>query len=50
VIAVVLAVMFLGEELTPAVIAGAALIVTGVILAERSTKNHVPEPGVVTAG
>jgi len=50
VIAVALAVMFLGEELTPAVIAGAALIVTGVILAERSTKNHVPEPGVVTAG
>ena len=48
VIAVALAVAFLGEKLTPAVIGGAALIVAGVILAERST-NYVPEPGVVSA-
>ena len=45
VIAVTLAVVFLGETLTPAVIGGAALIITGVILTERSS-DHVPEPGV----
>ncbi|MFV1960443.1 MAG: DMT family transporter [Acidimicrobiia bacterium] len=48
VVAVALAVIFLGETLTPAILGGALLIVVGVILAERST-SHVPEPGVVTS-
>ena len=48
VLSVALAVVFLGESLTPAIVGGAALIMTGVILAERST-THVPEPGVATA-
>jgi drug/metabolite transporter (DMT)-like permease len=48
VVAVTLAVVFLGETLTPAIIGGAVLIITGVILAERST-SHVPEPGVATS-
>ncbi|MEA1903876.1 MAG: DMT family transporter [Actinomycetota bacterium] len=45
VVAVALAVIFLGETLTPPIIGGAILIVAGVILAERYT-DHVPEPGV----
>ena len=48
VLSVVLAVVFLGETLTLAIVAGAALIITGVVMAERST-SHVPEPGVATA-
>ena len=48
VVAVTLAVIFLGETLTPAILAGAVLIVVGVILAERTT-SHVPEPGVATS-
>ncbi len=48
VVAVTLAVIFLGETITLTVLAGAALIVGGVILTERATK-HVPEPGIVTA-
>lgn len=48
VVAVALAVVFLGEHLTMSIIAGAVLIVVGVILAERAT-SHVPEPGVATA-
>lgn len=48
VLSVILAVMFLGESLTPAIVAGAALITTGVVMAERAT-THVPEPGVATA-
>lgn len=48
VLSVVLAVIFLGEHITPAIVGGAVLIITGVVLAERSTK-HVPEPGVATA-
>lgn len=48
VVAVALAVMFLGETPTPEIIAGAVLIITGVVLAERST-GHVPEPGVFEA-
>lgn len=48
VLAVVLAVIFLGESITPAVVGGAALILTGVVMADRAT-SHVPEPGVVTA-
>jgi drug/metabolite transporter (DMT)-like permease len=48
VVAVVLAVVFLGEHLTVAIAAGAVLIIIGVILAERATP-HVPEPGVATA-
>lgn len=49
VLAVALAVMFLGESLTPEIIGGAVLILTGVVLAERSTPAHVPEPGVFEA-
>jgi drug/metabolite transporter (DMT)-like permease len=48
VLSVILAVVFLGETLTAAVIGGAALIIAGVVIAERAT-NHVPEPGVATA-
>ena len=45
VIAVTLAVIFLGEELTPAVMVRALLIISGVIVTERSSR-HVPVPGV----
>lgn len=45
VIAVTLAVIFLGEELTPAVMVGALLIISGVNVTERSSR-HVPVPGV----
>jgi drug/metabolite transporter (DMT)-like permease len=45
VIAVTLAVIFLGEDLTPPVVVGAFLIISGVILTERSSR-HVPVPGV----
>jgi drug/metabolite transporter (DMT)-like permease len=48
VLSVILAVIFLGETITPIVIGGAALILTGVVMAERAT-DHVPEPGVATA-
>ncbi|MCZ6629862.1 MAG: DMT family transporter [Actinobacteria bacterium] len=48
VVAVTLAVIFLGERLTPAILGGAVLIVAGVILAERFT-THVPEPGIATS-
>lgn len=48
VVAVTLAMIFLGERLTLPVIAGAALIVAGVVLAERRT-GHVPSPGVFEA-
>lgn len=48
VLSVILAVAFLGESLTLAVVAGAALIMTGVVLADRATV-HVPQPGVATA-
>jgi drug/metabolite transporter (DMT)-like permease len=48
VLSVVLAVLFLNETLTLAMLGGAALIIVGVILAER-TSNHVPQPGVATA-
>lgn len=47
-LSVILAVIFLDENLTPAIVVGAALILTGVVLAERYT-THVPGPGVVTA-
>ncbi len=47
-LSVILAVFILGETLTPAILAGAALILTGVVLAERNT-THVPGPGVATA-
>lgn len=49
VVAVILAIVFLGERLTPAVAGGAALIVGGVILTERAT-SHIPTPGVFEAG
>lgn len=48
VLSVILAVIFLSETLTLAIIGGAALIITGVVIADRAT-NHVPEPGVATA-
>ncbi len=48
VVAVALAVIFLGESLTAEILAGAVLIIAGVVLAERST-DHVPEPGVFEA-
>lgn len=48
VLAVALAVIFLGETLTPAILAGAVLIIGGVIITERST-SHIPEAGVSTA-
>lgn len=48
VLSVILAVIFLGETITPAVVGGAILILGGVVIAERATK-HVPEPGVATA-
>jgi drug/metabolite transporter (DMT)-like permease len=44
IIAVALAVTFLGETLTPPVVVGAILIISGVILTERSSR-HVPVPG-----
>lgn len=48
VLALAMAVIFLGEQLTVEVLGGAALILTGVILAERKT-DHIPEPGVFEA-
>ena len=48
VVAVTLAVIFLGETVTLSILAGATLIIGGVYLAERGTK-HVPEPGVSTS-
>lgn len=48
VVAVILAVVFLGETITLAIAGGAVLIVAGVVLAERHTE-HVPEPGVFEA-
>jgi drug/metabolite transporter (DMT)-like permease len=48
VVAVTLAVLFLDETITLAIMGGAVLIIAGVILAERST-DHVPVPGVTTS-
>lgn len=48
VVAVALAVIFLGEQLSIPIVVGAVLIVAGVIIAERTT-GHVPEPGVFEA-
>ena len=48
VIAVILAVIFLGETLTVAIVVGAAFIIGGVVLIERSSR-HVPVPGINTA-
>ena len=48
VVAVTLAVIFLGETVTTSILVGAALILGGVYLAERGTKR-IPEPGVHTA-
>ena len=44
-VAVTLEVVFLGENLTPAVVVGAILIISGVIITERSSR-HVPVPGI----
>lgn len=48
VVAVTLAIIFLGETVTLEIVAGAILILTGVVLAERSTV-HVPQPGIFEA-
>ena len=48
IVAVTLAVIYLGETLTLAVVVGAILIIGGVVLTERSSR-HVPVPGVNTA-
>lgn len=48
VVAVTLAVIFLGESVTLSIGVGAVLILGGVIMAERATE-HVRQPGVVTA-
>ncbi|HEY7470173.1 MAG TPA: DMT family transporter [Acidimicrobiia bacterium] len=48
VIAVILAMVFLGESVTLPIVIGAILIIGGVILTERSNR-HVPVPGVNTA-
>lgn len=48
VVAVVFAVIFLGEAITIPIVIGAALILAGVVLADRST-SHVPQPGVTTS-
>jgi len=48
VIAVLLAVIFLGESLTVSIAVGAVMIIGGVVLIERSSR-HVPVPGVNTA-
>lgn len=44
VVAVLMAVLFLGESLTLAIVVGAALIIAGVVLTERANKDYVPEP------
>ena len=46
IVAVALAVVFLGETVTPAILGGATLILTGVVLADRATESHMPAPGV----
>jgi drug/metabolite transporter (DMT)-like permease len=46
VLAVAMAVIFLGESLTPAIIGGAVLIVGGVVVADRAS-SPVPVPEVV---
>jgi drug/metabolite transporter (DMT)-like permease len=48
VVAVALAVIFLGETLSFAILVGAVFIIGGVVMAERATP-HVPEPGFSTA-
>jgi len=48
VVAVTFAVFFLGETLSLAILGGATLILTGVILADHAT-DHVPVPGVNTS-
>lgn len=48
VVAVGFAVLFLGETVTLAILGGATLILTGVVLADRAT-DHVPVPGVTTS-
>lgn len=50
VLAVALAVIFLDESLTLSIVLGAILIIVGVVMTERANKEHVPEPGAVTAG
>jgi drug/metabolite transporter (DMT)-like permease len=44
VLAVAMAVVFLGESLTVSIVVGAMLIIVGVIMTERANKAHVPEP------
>jgi drug/metabolite transporter (DMT)-like permease len=47
VVAVALAVIFLGERLTAAIVAGAVLIVVGVIMSERASDYVPEEPGIL---
>lgn len=49
IVAVALAVVFLDEIVTPAILGGATLILTGVVLADRATGSHIPAPGVTTS-
>jgi len=48
VVAILLAIVMLGERLTPSVGVGAVMIIGGVVLVERSTVHH-PEPGFATS-
>ncbi len=48
VVAIALAVVFIGEELTLSIVVGAVLIIGGVVLVESATP-HQPEPGMATA-
>jgi drug/metabolite transporter (DMT)-like permease len=48
VVAILLAIVMLGERLTPSVGVGAVMIIGGVVLVERSTV-HYPEPGFATS-
>lgn len=50
VLAVAMAIVFLDESLTVSIVVGAILIIVGVVMTERANKEHVPEPGAVTAG
>ena len=49
IVAVTLAVVFLGESITPAILIGATLILAGVVLADPATDSHMPAPGVTTS-
>lgn len=50
VLAVAMAVVFLGESLTVSIVVGAVLIIVGVVLTERANKAHIPEPVAFGSG